>query len=114
MHHDCPILQDQRFFNQRHILRMKSSNLRMNGIMCDSCLGITQEDVDKAQTFPEVFRQFKEWLTSHRLGEENRRYAIVTDGCVFSLFRSLHKSYFLFLVRKRLQIWLGGNEYMDL
>jgi 3'-5' exoribonuclease 1 len=41
--------------------------------------GIAQEDVDTADTFPQVAKDFKAWLTNHELGSKHK-FAVVTDG----------------------------------
>ncbi|XP_047114655.1 3'-5' exoribonuclease 1-like isoform X1 [Schistocerca piceifrons] len=46
---------------------------------CTELTGITQEQVDKAETFPEVLSRFEAWLVKHGLGTKYK-YAIVTDG----------------------------------
>ncbi|VDK44983.1 unnamed protein product [Anisakis simplex] len=47
---------------------------------CTKLTGITQEMVDNALPFTDVLVSFRMWMQSHRLGQENARYAFVTDG----------------------------------
>ncbi|XP_069139676.1 3'-5' exoribonuclease 1-like [Argopecten irradians] len=46
---------------------------------CTELTGITQEDVDAADTFTTVFQKAKDWMKEKHLGEGNK-FAIVTDG----------------------------------
>lgn len=46
---------------------------------CTELTGITQDQVDNAETFPEVLSHFEAWLLKHELGTKYK-YAIVTDG----------------------------------
>lgn len=41
--------------------------------------GITQEEVDVADTFPQVLSDFEAWLTKHQLGTKHK-FIVVTDG----------------------------------
>lgn len=55
---------------------------RINPILTDFCsnlTGISQEQVNKAKEFPEVFKEFEDWLSLHGLGSEHK-FAILTDG----------------------------------
>lgn len=47
---------------------------------CSRLTGVTQEMVDNALPFVDVFDSFRMWMQSHRLGHNNARYAFVTDG----------------------------------
>ncbi|VDM41231.1 unnamed protein product [Toxocara canis] len=47
---------------------------------CSQLTGVTQEMVDNALPFVDVFDSFRMWMQSHRLGRDNARYAFVTDG----------------------------------
>uniref|UniRef100_A0A914ZTI8 SAP domain-containing protein n=1 Tax=Parascaris univalens TaxID=6257 RepID=A0A914ZTI8_PARUN len=47
---------------------------------CSRLTGVTQEMVDNALPFVDVFDSFRMWMQSHRLGHTNARYAFVTDG----------------------------------
>lgn len=46
---------------------------------CMELTGITQEEVDAADTFPQVLREFEAWLTRHKLGAKHK-FIVVTDG----------------------------------
>lgn len=46
---------------------------------CKELTGITQEDVDTADTFPQVAEDFEAWLTKHKLGSKHK-FTVVTDG----------------------------------
>ncbi|PNF42020.1 3'-5' exoribonuclease 1 [Cryptotermes secundus] len=46
---------------------------------CKELTGITQEDVDTADTFPQVVKDFEAWLTKHKLGSKHK-FTVVTDG----------------------------------
>jgi len=46
---------------------------------CMELTGITQEEVDAADTFPQVLRDFEAWLTKHKLGTKHK-FLVVTDG----------------------------------
>ncbi|XP_055866136.1 3'-5' exoribonuclease 1-like [Biomphalaria glabrata] len=46
---------------------------------CTKLTGITQQQVDKAKDFAEVFKEFEEWMAIHRLGTDFQ-FAILTDG----------------------------------
>ena len=47
---------------------------------CMELTGITQEQVDNAETFDKVLSHYNNWLKKHNLGTKNKRYAVVTDG----------------------------------
>uniref|UniRef100_A0A915PTI8 Exonuclease domain-containing protein n=1 Tax=Setaria digitata TaxID=48799 RepID=A0A915PTI8_9BILA len=47
---------------------------------CSSFTGITQEMVDSALPFVDVLDSFRAWMQLHRLGQQDARYAFVTDG----------------------------------
>lgn len=54
----------------------------MNQVLSDFCVeltGISQEQVDSAQSFEEVLKCFEEWLLKWELGTKHK-FAIVTDG----------------------------------
>jgi len=46
---------------------------------CMELTGIKQEEVDAADTFPQVLRDFEAWLTKHKLGTKHK-FIVVTDG----------------------------------
>ncbi|CAL1538274.1 unnamed protein product [Lymnaea stagnalis] len=46
---------------------------------CTSLTGISQQQVDKAKDFTEVFKEFEEWMAIHKLGTDYQ-FAILTDG----------------------------------
>lgn len=46
---------------------------------CKELTGITQEQVDQADTFPLVLERFETWLKNHKLGTKNK-FAMATDG----------------------------------
>ncbi|KAH9500731.1 3'-5' exoribonuclease 1 [Bulinus truncatus] len=46
---------------------------------CTKLTGISQQQVDKAKDFTDVFREFEEWMTIHKLGTDFQ-FAILTDG----------------------------------
>lgn len=46
---------------------------------CTGLTNITQDEVDNASTFPEVMKEFEEWLSKYKLGTEYS-FVIVTDG----------------------------------
>lgn len=46
---------------------------------CKSLTGITQDQVDKAEEFPNVLNTVSDWFLTHNLGETNS-FAIATDG----------------------------------
>jgi 3'-5' exoribonuclease 1 len=46
---------------------------------CMELTGITQEEVDVADTFPQVLSDFEAWLTKHQLGTKHK-FIVVTDG----------------------------------
>ncbi|XP_059165844.1 3'-5' exoribonuclease 1-like [Physella acuta] len=46
---------------------------------CTSLTGISQQQVDKAKDFTQVFAEFEEWMAIHKLGTEHE-FAILTDG----------------------------------
>ena len=48
---------------------------------CTKLTGISQDDVNKAPRFIEVFKSFEKWLEKHRLTTEpGHSFAILTDG----------------------------------
>nr|CDP92306.1 BMA-ERI-1, isoform c [Brugia malayi] len=47
---------------------------------CSAFTGITQEMIDKALPFIDVLDSFRTWMQLHRLGQNDMRYAFVTDG----------------------------------
>ncbi|KAG8986394.1 ERI1 exoribonuclease 3 [Tulasnella sp. JGI-2019a] len=47
---------------------------------CTGLTGITQETVDKADVFPQVWKRFNEFLTKHKAFEEPESFAFVTCG----------------------------------
>lgn len=49
---------------------------------CSALTAITQEMVDKSLPFTDVLDSFRAWMQLHRLGQEDVRYAFVTDGFV--------------------------------
>lgn len=53
-------------------------NPKLSGF-CMELTGIMQEEVDKADTFPQVLRDFEAWLTKHKLGIKHK-FTVVTDG----------------------------------
>jgi len=46
---------------------------------CTQLTGISQQQVDKAKDFNEVFKEFEEWMSVHKLGTEHK-FAVLTDG----------------------------------
>ncbi|XP_021935940.1 3'-5' exoribonuclease 1-like isoform X3 [Zootermopsis nevadensis] len=46
---------------------------------CMELTGISQEEVDAADTFPQVLKDFEAWLAKHKLGSKHK-FTIVTDG----------------------------------
>ncbi|XP_069698473.1 3'-5' exoribonuclease 1-like [Periplaneta americana] len=54
----------------------------INSKLSDFCVeltGITQEEVDKADTFPKILKDFEDWLAKNKLGTKHK-FTMVTDG----------------------------------
>ncbi|CAG0882164.1 unnamed protein product, partial [Cyprideis torosa] len=47
---------------------------------CTTLTGISQAQVDAAETFPVVLAQFEGWLKSHGLLHKSKKFVLVTDG----------------------------------
>ena len=48
-------------------------------VHADTVMFSLQQQVDKAKDFSDVFKEFEEWMTLHKLGTEHK-FAILTDG----------------------------------
>lgn len=55
---------------------------------CTQLTGISQEQVDKADTFPTVLQRVESWLEEHQLGLE-KSFAVLTDG-PWDMFRFMY------------------------
>ncbi|KAK6635946.1 hypothetical protein RUM44_001201 [Polyplax serrata] len=55
---------------------------------CTELTGITQEQVDSAETFDKVIVHFQKWLSKHQLGSKHK-FCVVTDG-PFDMSRFLY------------------------
>ncbi|XP_060575306.1 3'-5' exoribonuclease 1-like [Ruditapes philippinarum] len=55
---------------------------------CTKLTGITQDKVDKADTFPVVLERVETWLQDHQLGAE-KSFAVLTDG-PWDMFRFMY------------------------